>query len=117
MNKSPVKRNEDGMKDSNRDNVKDNVKVIGPPPEGRPFFSFRYSYKQVSCVGGKTYIKSKESRFEGGKFESEEFEGTTDQGVYVDALRETQKYLLNQTALYLKQLSFFLPFSINRKDG
>jgi hypothetical protein len=111
MNKSPVKRNEDGMKDSNRDNVK----VI--PPEGHPFFSFRYSYKQVSCVGGKTYIKAKENRFEGGKFESEEFEGTTDQGVYVDAVRETQKYLLNQTALYLKQLSFFLPFSINRKDG
>jgi hypothetical protein len=86
------------------------VEVLDPVQNKSPFVSFRYSYKEVSSGGGKTYIRSKEKSFENGKYKSEEFEGTLDGNVYPSMVGEIQKHILNQIAVFMKPFSMFLPF-------
>ena len=83
--------------------------------EGQGFFSFRYSYKEVSLAGGKTHIRSQEHRFEDGKFSSEEFEGTMDGAVYEDAAKQTQAHIAGQIGAVFGFFSAFLPFSSRPK--
>ena len=82
-------------------------------PAERPAsgFSFRYAYKEVSLSGGRTRIRSREHRFEDGKFQSEEFEGTMDGAVYRDAVKATQALMASQVNSVVKLFSAFLPFS------
>ena len=83
---------------------------------GLGFFSFRYSFKEVSLSGDKTHIRAKEHRFEDGKFQSEEFEGTMDASVYQDALRQTQGQVAGQVRAVMNLLSSFFPFSSRSKE-
>ncbi len=83
--------------------------------EENGFFSFRYSYKEVSLAGGKTHIRSKEHRFEDGKLSSEEFEGTMDGDVYEDAAKQTRNFVAGQIGSVLGLFSAFLPFSSRPK--
>jgi hypothetical protein len=80
------------------------IEILEPVKKSHPFISFRYSYKSVSSVGGKTHIKSKEKSFENGKFQSEEFEGTMDGNVYSNMVGEMQKRIWSQIAAFLKPL-------------
>lgn len=113
MKKYPTKKVDNEITKADRYDVE----IIEPSFNQNSFFSFRYSYKSISSFGGKTYIKSKEQRFENGKFETEEFEGTTDGNVYNNMFSEMQNYFSNQVSAFLKPLSsFFLPFSTKDKD-
>ena len=80
------------------------IEILDPVKKSHPFISFRYSYKSISSIGGKTHIKSKEKSFENGKFESEEFEGTMDGNVYSNMVGEMQKRIWGQVAAFLKPL-------------
>ena len=53
---------------------------------------------------GKAHIKAAEHRFENGKLESEEFEGTADLRTYFEYLNQLQQRVFDQFA------SFFRPF-------
>ena len=83
--------------------------------EGHSFFSFRYSYKEVSLADGKTRIRAKEHRFQDGKLTSEEFEGTMDGAVYEDAVKQTQDFVVGQISSVLRLFSALLPFSSRPK--
>jgi hypothetical protein len=74
-----------------------------------PFFTFRYSCTEISSQGGNLSVKMQETRFEDGKFVSEECEGTIDRAVYDDVVREAQQQFMNQIGSFMKLL--FLPFS------
>jgi hypothetical protein len=73
-----------------------------------PFISFRYSYRSISSDGEKTHIQAKENRFENGKFESEEFEGTMDKNVYDQMVGEMNRYFTKQMELFFKPFTIFL---------
>lgn len=107
MSKYPVKRAERAL----RKVEKDAVEVIGPASRANPFFSFRYSYTEISALGGKAHVKSKQTRLENGKLTSEAFEGDLDRTVYDQMVSDAQHYFLGQTVILLKSLSLLLPFS------
>jgi hypothetical protein len=116
MSKYPVIRSRDSLMERDEDHVVEvNRKHIQPSPIG--FFSFTYSYRQVSNVGGKIHVKSRESRYRNGELESEEFEGTMEQGPsFYDLQREIQGQLLQHMTSYLKWLSLFLPLPMKDKE-
>jgi hypothetical protein len=81
---------------------KDDLEKKTPSYFHNPFFSFRYSYKSISHSGGRSHVKSVEQRFENGKFETEEFEGTTHGNMYDDVISKMQKYYIDQISALLK---------------
>jgi len=88
---------------------KDAVEIIGSSSRANPFLSFRYSYTEISALGGKAHVKSKKTRLEDGKLTSETFEGELQRGTYEQLLKQAQRYFLGQTTLLLESLSCFLP--------
>jgi|GEM_PF-573368 hypothetical protein len=112
MKDYPVKK----MRDTLIKTERKNVEVMESSGNQASFISFRHSYKSMSCFGGKTYIKSKETRFENGKFESEEFEGTMDQSVYQNRTKELQNTFSSIMSSFLKPFSLLLPFSADDDD-
>lgn len=88
---------------------KDAVEVMGPTSRANPFVSFRYSYTEISALGGKAHVKSRKTRFEDGKLTAEAFEGDLDRGAYEQIVSQAQHYFLSQTKLLLQSLSWFLP--------
>ena len=100
-------------KDADRTIEKTNkgeVEVLEPIQKSTPFFSFHYSYKEISSVNGQTRIRSKKKQFMNGKLESEEFEGTLEGHVYDHMVSDMQKYFLHQIDAFLKPLSILLSF-------
>jgi hypothetical protein len=75
------------------------------------FFSFTYSHREVSLSGGKTRIRSREYRFENGKLESEEFDGTLDAAAYRNAVAAVHDLAMAQARNFLQLFSAFLPFN------
>jgi hypothetical protein len=62
--------------------------------------SFRYSYRSIETTGDRAHLKASERRFEDGRFEAEDFEGTLEGGAYVKAVQELQRRLVQgMTAL------------------
>jgi hypothetical protein len=114
VSKHPVKRAERAL----RKVEADAVEVIGPVGKVNPFFSFRYSYMEISAVGDKAHVKSRHVRLEDGKLTSEAFEGDCDRSVHEQVLRDAQQLVLGQTALLMKALTWMLPLSRSqRHDG
>ena len=107
MSKLPVRRAERAP----RKVEQDVVEVMEPASSANPFFSFSYSYTEVSASGGKARMKSRAARFEDGKLTSEAFEGELDRSAYEQMVSEAQHQFLAQTALLMKSLSWLLPFS------
>ena len=85
--------------------------VIGPSARTHPFVSFRYSYTEISALGGKAHVKSRKAHFEDGKLTAEAFEGDLDRSAYQQIVGRAQHYVLGQTALFLKTFASLLPFS------
>jgi hypothetical protein len=111
MSKYPVKLGKRALR-----NVEtDAVEVIAPASRANPFVSFRYSYTEISALGGKAHVKSKQARLEEGKLTSEAFEGDLDRTLYDQMVGDAQRYFLGQTALLMKLLSLFLPFSSKQR--
>ena len=114
MSKYPVKRAERALRkvDPNA------VEVIRATGDANPFFSFRYSYTEISVVGDKAHVKSRHARLENGKLTSEAFEGEFDRSVHERALRDAQQLFLGQTTQLMKALAWMLPFARSqRHDG
>ena len=115
MSKHPVVKRPERMP---RKVEADAVEVIGPATKANPLFSFRYSYTEISALGGKAHVKSRQTRFEDGKLTSESFEGDFDRGMYEQIVRDARDLFLGQTALLMKSLTWMLPFSRDRHpDG
>ena len=110
MSKLPVRRAERAP----RKVEQDVVEIMEPASRANPFFSFRYSYTEISASGGKARVKSRRARFEDGKLTSEAFEGELDRSAYERMVNEAQHQFLAQTALLMKSLSWLLPFSGDR---
>ena len=109
MNKYPVKLAKRALREVENDAV-----TVEPASGGHPFFSFRYSYTEISAVGRTARVKSRKTRYEDGKLTSEAFEGELDRGVYERMVSETQKHFLDQATVFFRALSSFLPASRNR---
>ena len=93
------------------------IEVLESTKNMPPFFSFHYSYKEISSINGHTHIRSKEKRYANGKLESEEFEGTLGGHVYDNMVSDMQRHFFNQMEALLKSFSMFLPFgSRDRND-
>jgi hypothetical protein len=105
MSKYPKKTRDRAVQEVEREPLA----CVEPPNNARAFLRFTYSSQEMSSFGGKTYVKSKETRFEDGRLKSEEFEGMLDGSVYERMVTEAQRYFLSQTASLLKQFSVFLP--------
>ncbi|HWZ72326.1 MAG TPA: hypothetical protein VN326_12745 [Casimicrobiaceae bacterium] len=111
MRKYPVKLAERNRALPVRKKDTDAVEVIAPASRSSPFLSFRYSYTEMSVLGGKARVKSKNARFEDGKLTSETFEGELDRSAYDRAVSDAQRHIGDQMAQFLKAISLFLPFS------
>ena len=81
-------------------------------PLGSPFFTFRYSYTEISARGGDAHVRRSETRFEDGRFVTEECEGTVDRAAYDRMVEQSQQYFSEQMNLAMKM--FFLPFASRR---
>jgi hypothetical protein len=110
MSKYPVKLAERIRPHPVRKMKSDAVDVLAPPSRSSPFLSFRYSYTEMSVLGGKAHMKSRNARFEEGKLTSETFEGELDRSAYDRAVSDAQRLIGDQTAQFFKSLSLFLPF-------
>ena len=75
--------------------------IINPMSFCSPFLSFRYSYRSIYSDGVNTHVKAKERRFENGKIESEDFEGTMEKSVYNQVVKEMHPYLAMQMDFFL----------------
>jgi hypothetical protein len=104
MSKYPVERGQRAL----REVETDAVEVIWPV---NSFFTFRYSHTEITAVGGKARVKSRQMRLEDGKLTTETFEGDVDRTIYDRMMGDAQRYFLNQTALFAKSLSWLLPSS------
>ena len=109
MDKYPVKLAKRALRKVENDAV-----TVEPASGGNPFFSFRYSYTEISAVGRTARVKSRKTRYENGKLTSEAFEGELDRSVYEHVVNEAQKYFLDQATVFLRALSSFLPSSRHR---
>ena len=107
MNKYPVKLGKRAVRKVETDAVEE----IAPASAANPLVSFRYSYTEISALGGKAHVQSRQVRLEGGRLTAEAFEGDLDRSVYDQRLRDAQHYCLDHTALLMKSLSWLLPFS------
>ena len=106
MEKLPVSRMNNDLDHAGR---KTEVEVFDPVQRKSPFISFRYSYREVSSVGGNTYVKAKEKSFENGKFKSEEFEGVAPGNIHGNMAAEMQKMVFGQIVSVVKAFTTFLP--------
>jgi hypothetical protein len=107
MTRYPVRRAERALPKVE----KDAVEVIALVSRANPFFSFRYSYTEISASGSRTQVKSRTTRFEEGKLTAEAFEGELERSAYEQMVNQAQQHLLGQAALMQKALSWLLPFS------
>jgi hypothetical protein len=104
MSKYPVKRGERALREAKTEAVD----VVRPAD---PFFSFRYSRTEISAAGGKARVNSRQLCLEDGKLTAETFEGDVDRAIYDRMVGDAQRYFLNQTTLFARSLSWFLPSS------
>jgi hypothetical protein len=113
MSKHPVKIDKRAVRVADRDEIEGIERV----PAANPFFSFRYSYTEISARSDKAHMKARNTRFEDGKLTSEAFEGDLGRPLYDQLVSDAQHYFLGQTALFLKSLALLLPFSRKPPPG
>ena len=90
------------------------VEVIEPRSRGRVFSSFRYAHIEVSARGDRAHLRTRSIALEEGKLTTESFEGELEGNAYDQLIKQTQQYVANQTAQFLRAFSLFLPFSTKR---
>jgi hypothetical protein len=85
------------------------MEILDPVQRRKLFVSFRYSYREVSSFGDKTYLRAKEKSFENGRFKSEEFEGVAAGNLYDNMATGMQKMFWGRIASLMKAFTAFLP--------
>lgn len=108
MEKKPVKRKN---ADIERADCTQEIDVFNPFQIPNPFIAFRYSYREISSVGGKTYLRAEEKSFVHGKFTSEEFEAVAPENLYLNMVAEMQKMFMGQMSSLMNMFSGFFPKS------
>jgi hypothetical protein len=108
MSTHPVKRAPRALREID-------TKAVEIMPPANSFFTFRYSFTEISPVGGKAHVKSRQARFEDGKLTTETFEGDVDRAAYDRMVGDAQRHFLDQTARFLKSF-WLLPFSRNPRS-
>jgi hypothetical protein len=108
MSTHPVKRIQRALR-------KIDTNAVEVMPRANPFFNFRYSFTEISAVGGKAHVKSRQASLEDGKLTAETFEGDVDRDVYDRMVGDAQRHFLGQTALLLKSF-WLLPFARNPRS-
>ena len=108
MSTHPVKRAPRALREIDSNEVE-----VMPP--ANPFFTFRYSFTEISAVGGTAHVKSRQARLEDGKLTTETFESDVDRTAYDRMVGDAQRHFLDQTALLLKSF-WLLPFSRNPRS-
>jgi len=103
MTKHPAKHEQRALRKVENDAVE-----VVRPEAGMPWFSFRYSYTEVSAIGRTARVKSKHARYEDGKLSTEAFEGELDRSVYEGMVNDAQRSFLEQAALFLRAFTSFL---------
>jgi hypothetical protein len=78
-----------------------------------PFFCFRYSYTEISAVGGRARVKSRNARYADGKLTTEAFDGELERGVYDRMVSEAQRHVFGQASLLAR---WFAPFLASSRD-
>ncbi len=79
-----------------------------------PYLSFRYSYTEISTLGGRARVKSRKVRYESGKLAEETLEGEVDRTVYDQIVDHAQRYFLAQADILFGAFAALLPPSRNR---
>jgi hypothetical protein len=88
----------------------DPIEDVNSLPMGG-FLSFRHSVTEVTTQGGRTHVKSRQTKLEDGRLVSETFEGEADRGAYDQMVRQAQQRAADRSALFLHSLSWFLPWA------
>jgi hypothetical protein len=97
---APAKREADSVAPGARLDVQKFFSPFG-------FFSFRYSYREVSDFSGRVRLKAKDTRYVNGKLESEEFDSVLDLGPsFYDLHLELQRHFQEQAMSFMKSLLF-----------
>lgn len=73
------------------------------------FFSFQYSYREISQVDGGTRVRARDTRFADGRLTTESFEGTTDAAAFPKLVADAQRQCLEQFGAMLEQFARFFP--------
>jgi len=109
MNKYPVKLGKRALRARRRATLP----TIEAVAQDNPFFSFRYSYTEMSAEGGRARVKSRNARYEHGKLTTEVFDGEFERSAYDRMLSEAQRHILGQAGLLAR---WFLPFLASSRD-
>lgn len=88
--------------------------TIEAVPPSNPFFSFRYSYTEMSVAGGRARVKSRNARYEDGKLSTEVFDGELERSAYDRMVSEAQQHILGQAGLLAR---WFLPFLVSPRSS
>jgi hypothetical protein len=110
MKKYPVKLAERARARPVRKMESGPVDVLAPASRTAAFLSFRYSYTEMSVLGSKAHVKSRNARFEDGRLTSEGFEGELERSAYDRAVGDAQRQVVDQAAHLFKSFAWFLPF-------
>jgi hypothetical protein len=107
MSKYPVARVKRALPAVQSETVTEPGNLV--PAEPSSWFSFSYSYTELSSIGGTAKVKRNRTRFEDGKIKSESFEGTLDSAAFDALARRMQDQMLRQTQMLMSPLLWFLP--------
>jgi hypothetical protein len=111
MNRYPVKLGKRSLRKVDPDPV-----VVESASDAHPFFSFRYSYTEISALGDKARVKSRTASYENGKLAAESFEGELARDAYDRMLGDAQRYFLDQASFFLRAATAFLP-ALGKRRG
>ncbi len=84
-----------------------------PATPWNSFFTFRYCRTEVSARGENAHVQRRETRFEDGRFVTEECEGTVGRDAYERMVAQTQQVFIEQMNQAMKM--FYLPFGMSRR--
>lgn len=76
--------------------------IVEATPRANAFFSFQYSYTELSSQGGKTRLKSRKASLRDGKLSAESFEGELGRDAYEQVVGEVQRRIAEQALLWLR---------------
>ena len=87
------------------------------PADSGGFIRFRHTYQSMTHVNGRTHVKASQTRFENGRLQTEEFEGTLDGETYADAAAEMQRTCLEGMTALFRPFWGMLPGGRSDREG
>ena len=85
-------------------------------PFGQLFFSFQYTFTEITAGDRTARVKSHRARYENGRLQSERFEGEVDRQGYERTLSKAQRHFAEQTANMLRSVFSFFPLPRSGRD-